>query len=75
MATPPEEYPEHVTFTYKEVDSHPILLDVCPPSLPSSSSQTASPMIPALIYFHGGGLIVGDRRSFFPMWLYRKASI
>ncbi|KAH8104539.1 alpha/beta-hydrolase [Cristinia sonorae] len=52
-----------LTITYKHVDGHPILADVF---LPSTARHDK---VPALVYFHGGGLTVGDRRSWFPSWL------
>jgi len=54
-----------LTFTYKEVDGINILLDVY---LPPDVTQQAKHR-PAVVYFHGGGLTVGNRRSWFPTWL------
>ncbi|KAJ6611411.1 Alpha/Beta hydrolase protein [Mycena sp. CBHHK59/15] len=33
------------------------------------SHWPSSPRFPAIVYFHGGGLTVGNRRSWFPTWL------
>ncbi|KAJ7069551.1 alpha/beta-hydrolase [Mycena amicta] len=49
---------------YKTVDNVSILLNVYPPPL-----QTPNPCLPAVVYFHGGGLTVGNRTSWFPTWL------
>lgn len=45
---------------------------------PPSDSQKGQPIgstnvsrIPVVIYFHGGGLTVGNRESWFPTWLHR----
>lgn len=54
-----------ITLTYKHVDTLPIQVDVFCPVVPQS---TKSP-IPAVVYFHGGGLTVGNRESWFPHWL------
>ncbi|KAF7298784.1 MYND finger domain-like protein [Mycena indigotica] len=49
---------------YKTVGSHPIYLNVYPPK-----DLIPGQRLPALIYFHGGGLTVGTRTSWFPTWL------
>lgn len=54
-----------LTFTYKQVGSLPIELDVYPPT--SSGNQDAA--VPVLIWFHAGGLTVGDRKTMIPNWL------
>ena len=53
-------------FVFKTVDDCSIHLDVYPPSLPKDA---VSPSVPAVVFFHGGGLSVGNRRSWFPRWL------
>ena len=36
-----------------------------------SRSTTNSPkLLPCLVYFHGGGLTVGNKTSWFPFWTY-----
>lgn len=55
-----------LTFTYKEVDGIRILLDVY---LPPDDVVQHAKHCPAVVYFHGGGLTVGNRRSWFPTWL------
>ena len=56
-----------LTIVYKVVDDLPIHVDVYPPTIPVLSSSP----IPAVIYFHGGALTVGNRKSWFPTWLHR----
>jgi len=56
----------------------PLQLDVY---LPDSRSGGASGFrdngvgIPAVVYFHGGGLLVGNRRSWFPDWLQSEFTL
>ncbi|KAJ7079722.1 Alpha/Beta hydrolase protein [Mycena belliarum] len=51
---------------YKTVDQVPIYFNVYPPAL---KPQSPHPRLPAVVYFHGGGLTVGNRTSWFPNWL------
>ena len=56
------------TISYKRLPSgKEVLLDFFPPE----TSEDGSPIktIPAIVFFHGGGLILGNRRLFFPAWL------
>ncbi|KAI0632357.1 alpha/beta-hydrolase [Trametes polyzona] len=55
------------TFAYKNVDGLPVHVDVYPPA-----SRVNQEHHPAVIYFHGGGLTVGNRSSWFPSWLHRR---
>ncbi len=68
----PDDTSKPLTFTYKNSNgSSPILLDVYPPRGP----LTAKP-VPVVVYFHGGGLTVGNKTSWFPHWLegtYKEA--
>ncbi|KAF9061431.1 Alpha/Beta hydrolase protein [Rhodocollybia butyracea] len=48
----------------------PVLLDIYIPSLPSFTGSSRS--LAGLIYFHGGGLTVGNRNSWFPSWLQKR---
>ncbi|TRM63917.1 Alpha/Beta hydrolase protein [Schizophyllum amplum] len=57
-----------LTVTYKNVDGLALALDVHKPE------KLVSASIPAVIYFHGGGLTVGDRMSWFPTWLHKRLS-
>lgn len=60
-----------LTFIYKEVDGIRVLLDVYLPPNDVDQQLTGQPIQhrPAVVYFHGGGLTVGNRRSWFPTWL------
>lgn len=57
------------TLVYSHVDNLDIRLDIDFPSKGKSVEST----IPALIFFHGGGLVGGNRQSFIPMQLKRKS--
>ncbi|PYH45968.1 alpha/beta hydrolase [Aspergillus saccharolyticus JOP 1030-1] len=53
------------TLVYSTVDGHDIKLDYYLPR------NTTSGNLPAIIYYHGGGMTAGSRRSgHFPTWLY-----
>lgn len=58
-----------LTFTYKEVDGIRVLLDVYLPPDEVDQQFTRQVTRPAVVYFHGGGLTVGNKRSWFPTWL------
>jgi acetyl esterase/lipase len=69
---------EPLTFAYKIVHGVPIYLDVYLPyhdkglfkangMNPNGNGDLA--IVPVLLYFHGGGLTVGNRKSWFPQWL------
>ncbi|KAG6898409.1 hypothetical protein C0992_004120 [Termitomyces sp. T32_za158] len=64
------------TLVYKQAFKHlnaiDVHLDVYPPSIASVNSTTLS--VPAVIYFHGGGLTVGNRQSWFPTWLCNRTT-
>ena len=62
-----EQRKESLTFTYKVVEYHPILFDIYHPRLSSGSHEMIT--VSAVVYFHGGGLTVGNRKSWFPLWL------
>ncbi|KAJ7213847.1 Alpha/Beta hydrolase protein [Mycena pura] len=51
---------------YKKIGQNPVYLNVYPPCL---GSQPPCPRLPVVLYFHGGGLTVGNRTSWFPTWL------
>lgn len=71
---------EPLTFPYKTVKgSAQIHLDIYSPSfahydnaVPNKNANgNAGPAtVPVVLYFHGGGLTVGNRKSWFPMWLH-----
>ncbi|KAK7690067.1 hypothetical protein QCA50_006713 [Cerrena zonata] len=58
-----------VTLSYKRVGTLSIHLDVFLPSRAVSNEKPTKATIPAVVYFHGGGLTVGNRGSWFPHWL------
>ena len=52
------------TLVYSTVDGHDIKLDYYMPSREEGC-------LPAVIYYHGGGMTAGSRRGIgFPHWLY-----
>ena len=55
-----------LTFPYKRVEDTLIHLDLYPPNVTSPLTPT---VVPVVVYFHGGGLTVGNSRSWFPHWL------
>ncbi|TCD66610.1 hypothetical protein EIP91_001119 [Steccherinum ochraceum] len=61
------------TTPYKHVEGLPAMIDV---HLPRTlhRSNTSDKRLPAVVYFHGGGLTVGNRRSWFPSWLKERMS-
>ncbi|KAH9480737.1 putative carboxylesterase M8 [Psilocybe cubensis] len=75
MTTPPSQ---KSTLHYKLLNgTTPISFDVyfpdpISPIVISTDSESGPIPIPVVIYFHGGGLCVGNRESWFPTWLYRR---
>ncbi|KAH7925588.1 alpha/beta-hydrolase [Leucogyrophana mollusca] len=64
-----------LTFAYKHVDGDQLLLDVyLPTSASVAGPRTDLPSVPTVIYFHGGGLTVGNRQSWFPGWFQGRLS-
>ena len=61
-----------LTLTYKIVDKLRLQIDVYPPVVPHERKISKGP---AVLYFHGGGLTVGDRKSWFPAWLQCLSNI
>ena len=76
--------PDPVTFVYKTIytptpsaDGKPSKIqfraDVYPPNSYSEGTPTSEDGnvgAPAVVYFHGGALVVGNRKSWFPVWLH-----
>ncbi|KAL0574945.1 hypothetical protein V5O48_007019 [Marasmius crinis-equi] len=58
-----------ITLTYKVVKDVPIKLDVYLPQ-----NRQKGVRLPAVVYFHGGGLIMGSRRDLFPTWLQTRTN-
>ena len=57
----------YLTFTYKRIGNLDIKFDIYLPDHVKPKSKLA-----AVVSFHGGGLVVGNRRSWFPTWLQRE---
>jgi acetyl esterase/lipase len=68
------------TFVYRAVQGLQVSLDVhlppfrqrdstAPGDTMDSHSSESPAIVPALLYFHGGGLTVGNRKSWFPHWM------
>ncbi|PSR83859.1 hypothetical protein PHLCEN_2v5568 [Hermanssonia centrifuga] len=66
--------PRRLTFVYKHVHDMPIHLDLYAPDLTNTSSRDNEVVVPAVVWFHGGGLTVGDRQSWFPHWLEERVT-
>jgi len=79
-----ESTPDPITLVYKtipapdpETDGEPsevpLHLDVYPPEKPRSNDGSIHGNdrveVPAVVYFHGGGLLAGNKKSWFPEWL------
>ena len=81
MAVGREPTPNPVTLVYKTVPASkpnsesgpleiPLHLDVyLPDSHLNGTIGDEGAGVSAIVYFHGGGLLVGDRKSWFPEWL------
>lgn len=56
---------------YKKVGDVPIHLNVYPPELleEQAAGNASAPRLPAVCYFHGGALCVGNRTTWFPEWM------
>jgi acetyl esterase/lipase len=55
------------TVAYKQVGDLTLYVDVYPPT-PESDVP-----VPAVVFFHGGGMTSGDRTSWFPTWLLSES--
>ena len=64
------------TLVYKRLDAGEsfidLNIDVYPPMADALPKDVPVPTVPAVVYFHGGGLVVGNRRSWFPTWLHSQ---
>lgn len=58
------------TFAYKQLEDLTLYIDVYPPR---TTIDTSSP-VPAVVFFHGGGMTAGDRTSWPPKWLCSPCS-
>ena len=60
-----------LTFAYKRVGDVSIHFDIfLPPNIPENAGSLG-----AVVSFHAGGLACGNRKSWFPHWLYSKVSL
>jgi acetyl esterase/lipase len=58
------------TFPYKQLGDLTLYIDVYPPTTAIDSSGP----VPAVVFFHGGGMTAGDRTSWLPKWLCRRTT-
>ncbi|KAF9059387.1 Alpha/Beta hydrolase protein [Rhodocollybia butyracea] len=65
--------PGPLTLIYKTVSNVPIKLDVYPPTAGTEVTNQSSE-ISAVLWFHGGGLAMGNRTNFFPKWLQTRVN-
>lgn len=72
LATMPLNFPLHTTVVYKNIRGHKVSLDVFRPIIRAIPDDVSQCHVPALVYFHGGGLTVGTRKSWFPYWLHSE---
>ncbi|KAI0284135.1 alpha/beta-hydrolase [Russula brevipes] len=56
------------TIAYKQLGDLTLYIDVYPPTPQSDGS------VPAVVFFHGGGMTAGDRTSWFPAWLFKRTT-
>lgn len=61
---------EPLTLAYKTVDGVTCYIDVYLPSLEAVAARGRPAPLPVILYFHGGGLTVGNRKSWFPQWIH-----
>ncbi|KAF8512859.1 alpha/beta-hydrolase [Hysterangium stoloniferum] len=67
-----DKLPSYVLSCNYREEPTPVALDLYLPPLEQERSTT--PIFrPTIVYFHGGGLTVGDRTSWFPTWVHARA--
>lgn len=62
-----------ITLTYKQISGLSLQVDIHPPAManpPLCNSAESTIRAPAILFFHGGGLTVGNRKSWFPSWMH-----
>jgi acetyl esterase/lipase len=59
--------PAGFTCSYKDMHEVKAELDLY---LPPNEQEDTGRLLPSLVYFHGGGLTVGEKTSWFPFWIY-----
>ncbi|KAI0059996.1 alpha/beta-hydrolase [Artomyces pyxidatus] len=63
------------TVAYKQVEEVTLFIDVYPPSPQAQVKHSATPeQHAAIVFFHAGGFALGDRKTWFPDWLYTRAT-
>lgn len=62
-----------LSFDYKHTGGKPVVLEAYLP-IPRDCLSQSPIRRPTIIYFHGGFLTVGNRRSWFPTWLQTRLS-
>lgn len=68
-AAPPEDLKLVKDIAFKAVQGKPLYMDaVCPDKLPASGNA------PVIVYFHGGGMVMGDR-TMCPAFRYALARL
>ncbi|PFH51240.1 hypothetical protein AMATHDRAFT_59544 [Amanita thiersii Skay4041] len=64
---------EFASIPFKSLDDEkPVYLSLYPPKV-GEANLVQHRKVPTIIYFHGGGLTVGNRDSWHPTWLQRRA--
>lgn len=61
------ELPTGFTCPYRDIHGLKVELDLY---LPPTNQEHSGRLLPSLVYFHGGGLTVGEKTSWFPFWVY-----
>lgn len=62
--------PCYCTCAFKESDGDKVELDIYLPPEGTEANLSKDNLRPAIVFFHGGGLIVGEKDSWFPYWIY-----
>ena len=65
------------TLAFKQLGDLTLYIDVYPPTTTTTKTTTDSsdPVpVPAVVFFHGGGMAAGDRTSLLPKWLISPSS-
>lgn len=66
------ELPPHTTISYKKIGDQDVYFDLYSPLAGLTPAAGEIVAVPAVVYFHGGGLTVGTRASWFPYWIHGK---
>ena len=63
-----------LTLAYKTVDGVTCYIDVYLPPLDAVAARGRPGPLPVILYWHGGGLSAGNRKSWFPQWIHGASS-